>query len=212
MKYTNQDRINLLLVLGMFLAIFVLINAQQWIISAVIYLVMGAFCFNVSFRWSKIGKKSDLEGIDNNWIKDALVGLGLGILTIIMGSIFSFIGAIGIPNVQTVIGTVGRFLIVVIFAPLFEETFFGDYMMDFFNSKIGLPLFFSIPLTGVIFSLYHTSAYGGSLTLASGSFFSAFLMGCIFRILSEKQNSLIGSIIFHATLNFYIGFVTLSVI
>ena len=47
---------------------------------------------------------------------------------------------------------------------------------------------------------------------ASGIFGLVALMGFIFGIVSERQNSLLGSIMYHATLNFYIGFITLNVI
>lgn len=208
----SKKRISILLVLALFLATFVLINAQEFLLAAFIYIVMGVMSLFLYNQWGKFGKFGDLEGIDSNFIKDGLVGLGLGIVTIILGSIFSFIGAIGIPPVQSIAGTLGRFLIIVPIASIFEEVFFRDLMLDFFDNKLKFPLIVSNIIVAIAFSLFHLSAYGESLSAAGGSFLSAAIMGFIFGIVSERQNSLAGSIMYHGTLNTYIGFIKLNVI
>jgi membrane protease YdiL (CAAX protease family) len=163
-------------------------------------------------QWNKFGNLSDIEGLDDNWGINALIGLGFGILTIIVGHFVSFIGAIGIPSVQSIAGTVGRFLIIVPTAAIFEEVFFRDFLQDLLESKIGLNKYLTIGIVSVAFSLFHLAAYGNSLSAAGGSFISAAIMGFVFGIVTEKRNSLASSIAYHATLNAWIGFVKLSVI
>lgn len=208
----QNERAMKLLVFAMFLAVFVFVNAGQYVAAAATYMGMGIVSLIFYNQWSKVGRKSDLEGLNDNFIKDAFVGLVLGIFTIILGNIFSFIGAIGIPPVASVAGTIGRFLIIVPCAAIFEEVFFRDQLMDFLNSKLGLNKLFSILITACAFATFHLAAYGGSLSAAGGSFLSAGIMGFIFGIVTEKQNSLAGSIFYHGILNLYIGFVTLGVI
>lgn len=208
----SRGRIKIMLILALFLATFVFVNAQEYGIASVIYLIMGVLSLNLYSQWGTVGKVSDLEGIDGNFIHDAFIGFMLGVGTIVLGKFVSFIGVIGIPQVQSIAGTVGRFLIVVPIAAIFEEVFFRDFLIDFFDSKIGLPKILSNLFTAFGFSLFHLAAYGDSLSAASGSFFSAALMGFIFGLVSERQNSLAGSIAYHMTLNAWIGFVKLSVV
>lgn len=208
----SKDRASILIVGALFLATFVLINAQEFLIASFIYIVMGIMSLVLYSRWGSFGKLGNLKGIDNNFVTDALVGLGLGIGTIVLGSFVSFIGAIGIPPVQSIAGTVGRFIIIVPSASIFEEVFFRDLLSDFFKSKLKLGFLIANILTAIAFSMFHLVAYGESLALAGGSFLSAGIMGFIFGLVTEKQNSIIGSIFYHATLNFWIAFATLSVI
>src|SRR3990167_10160409 len=169
-----RDRILILLVGISFLLVWVLVNAQQFIFGAVAYLVISAFCVFMYSQWGNFGKVNDLEGLDDKWGINALIGLGLGVGTIILGHFFSFIGVIGIPNVQSVAGVVGKFVLIVIVAPIAEEVFFRDFLHDFLESKLGLPRIVSIILSGfVFFAIFHLLAYGSSLQAQSGSFFTA---------------------------------------
>lgn len=211
-KKEDKDRIMVLLVIGLFLATWVFVNSQQYVQGAVSYALIGAISLFLYNRWGTFGRVSDIEGIDSNWVKDGLIGLGLGVGTIFLGQFVSFIGVIGIPQVSSVAGTVGRFIIIVPLASIFEEVFFRDFFHDLWESKIGVPRLFATLITAVGFSVFHLSAYGESLSSAGGSFFSAGLMGFIFGIVTEKQNSLIGSIFYHATLNFYLSFFVLKVV
>jgi len=208
-----RNRIFILIVLVATLLIWVLVNSQQWVIGVLIYLVMGSFCIFLYSQWGNFGKVSDLEGLDDHWIINSLIGVGLGIGTIILGKWFTFFGVIGIPsNLAVNLGTVGRFVIVCIAAPVIEEVFFRDFLHDLFESKIGLNRYISIGIVAVAFSLTHLLVYGASLTAAGGSFFSAALMGFIFGIVTETRNSLAASIMYQFVLNVYLGFFVLSVI
>lgn len=208
----SKSRIKVVLVFGLFLATFVLINSREFILAAFLYIVIGVLALNLYEQWGKIGRVEDLEGIDKNFITDGLVGLGLGIGTILLARFIPILGAMGIPQVQSIAGALGKALIIIPIASIFEETFFRDFLLDFLDNKIGLPLILSNLITAVGFSFFHLAAYGESLSAAGGSFFSAALMGFIFGLVSERQNSLAGSIMYHATLNTWIGFIKLNVI
>lgn len=207
-----KDRISILIVLISFLLIWVLINSQQFVFAVIAYLVIGGFCLFLYSQWGKFGRISDIEGIGDKWGIDLLIGLGLGVGTIILGQIFSFIGAIGIPPVQSIAGIIGRFIIIVPVASIFEATFFNDFLHDLLESKMGIPRIISMLIVAICFSFFHLVAYGNSLQASGGSFFSAGLMGFIFGLVTEWRNSLAVNFSYHATLNSWIGFVKLGVI
>lgn len=207
LKKESRQRALILLVLGLFLAMFVLINAQEFIVGAFVYIVMGGLSIFLYTQWGKLGAASDLEGIDKNWVKDGLVGIGLGIATIALSSIIPTIGAIGLPPVQSIAGILGRFILVVPCAMIFEEVFFRDKLMDFLDSKLKFPKIPSIIITAIAFSAFHLAVYGETLEAVGGSFLSAAIMGFIFGIVTELQNSLAGSITYHGTLNIWLGFI-----
>lgn len=209
----NYNRASILLVAALFATLFVLINSQEFILAAIIYIVIALVSLSLYRQWGTFGRTGKLMGIDDNFVKDFLVGIGLGVGTIILGSIFPVIGALGIPNVQSIAGTVGRFVIIVISAPIFEEILFRDFILDFFDEKFtNLPFIFANVIQATLFSLYHLVAYGDSLSAASGSFLTAGLMGLLFGFLRLKQKSVIGSIAWHMVLNLYLGFIVLAVI
>ncbi len=207
-----KDRASIAIVMVSVLIIWVLVNSQLQTFAVVVYLVMGSFCLFLYSQWGNFGKVSDLEGLDDNWGINALIGFGLGIVTIILGNFFSFIGAIGIPPVQSIAGTLGKFIIIVPVASLFEEIFFRDFLQDLLESKLGLPKYLTTGIVAASFSVFHLVAYGNSLKAAGGSFFSAALMGFIFGVITEKRNSLASSIAYHGTLNSWLGFIKLNVI
>lgn len=213
-KKINKEKTRIInvIVFGLFLLAFVAVNAQQYVAGAIAYAFVGILTIFLYNQWGTFGSRSDLEGVDDNFMKDSLIGVGLGIGTLFLGAFVPFIGAIGIPPVASIAGIVGRFIVIVPGAAIFEETFFRGVVMDFFDSKLKVNKYVAIIITAIFFSLFHLVAYGQNLRATGGSFFSAALMGFIFGIVSEKQNSLIGSIFYHATLNAYIGFVKLAVI
>lgn len=213
-KLKDRQRATTLLVLGLFATIFVLINAQQLLFGALVYIVLGIITLFLYSQWSNIGRESkESIGIDDNFYQDALVGFGLGVATIVLSFISPLIGTLGIPNVQSIAGTIGRFIIIVISAPIFEEIFFRGFILDFFDEKFtNLPFIVANLITATLFSLYHILAYGENLSAVSGSFLTAGLMGFIFGYVRLKQKSVIGSITYHSTMNLYIGFVSLAII
>lgn len=153
-----------------------------------------------------------LVGIDKNWVTDAFIGIGIFFVWIFAGNIFPFIGAIGIPQVQSVVGVIGKFLIICVAAPIFEELLFRDFILDFFDRKIvDSPFFVAAIISSLLFSFFHLAAYGESLSAASGSFVSAFLAGIVFSYQRKYTNSNISNIVTHALINFFIGFFTLAV-
>jgi len=209
----SQYRIKLLLVGLLFVLTYFLVNAQQYAYGFLIYIVMGTLSLFFYNSWSKISKVGDLEGLGDNWIKNAFIGIGLGIATIIVGHFITFVGAIGVPSVpSSIVSAVSRFVIIVPSAMIFESVFFLDFFVDFLQSKLKLNKWTSLVVMGIFASLFHLVAYGGNLQASGGNFFSAFLMFFLFGWLAEYQNDLSGAITWHGTLNVFIGFITLNVI
>ena len=208
-----RDRASVVLLVALFATVFVLINSQQYLLGAIIYIVIGLMSLSLYRQWAKIGKPGNLVGIDDDFVKDFIVGVLLGVGTIFLSTISPFIGTLGIPNVQSIAGTIGRFTIIVIAAPIFEEILFRDFILDALQSKIAnFPFIVANLITAALFSFYHLTAYGESLSAVSGSFITAALMGFIFGIVRYYQKSVAGAIAYHMVLNLYIGFISLAVI
>ncbi len=210
----NINRAIILLVGVIFISMWVLINAGQLLFAGIIYIAMPIVSIFLYQQWKLFGKKGKLEGIDANWITDFFLwGVLPAIGFIILGQFIPGIAAIGLPNVQSIAGTIGRFLIIVIAAPVAEELFFRDLIHDFFDEKfINLSFFFSAVITSILFALYHFLAYSESLKAAGGSFFTAALAGLGFSYLNKFTNSNAGNIGAHLTLNIWLGFLKLAVI
>lgn len=157
---------------------------------------------------AKSKKTSSILGIDKNFIADSFKGLLIGLVIVFLGKIFSFVGAIGIPlNLAIGLDDLGRILVIGFIAPVVEEIFFRQFVLSFFDDKleknfnIKIPFIFSAIITGVIFAIFHLAAYGGSLSAAGGSFFSASLIGVLFAYQVKWFKSIIPSIITHMVLN-----------
>lgn len=208
----NVSIVEKVLVATLFVSLFFIVNAQNYAFGFIIYTIMGIVEIFLYTSWSKITKKSDLEGLSDKALRNFFIGVGIGIAIIILGSFIPGLGAIGIPNVQSIVGIAARFFVICVFAPIFEVVFFEDLLQDFFNSFLGWNIHISIILQAALGSIFHLSAYGNSLAQSSGSFFSAFLMFIVFGYLVEKQNDDAGAIGMHMTLNIFIGFVKLAVI
>ena len=158
--------------------------------------------------------ENKLVGIDKDILKDGLIGIIIGIGIIFLGKLSPAIGAIGIPNVQSIAGATAKFIIIVLLAPIFEELFFRDVVLDFFDSKVKriIPYFLAALISSALFSIFHLFAYGESLSAVSGSFFTAFLMGMVFAYVRKFTNSNMGNITLHMVLNYWIGFGQLAIV
>lgn len=149
--------------------------------------------------------KPGLNGIDDNWIIDSIIGIGVAVGMIFLGSISSLFGAIGIPSIPaSLAGDIGRFIIIVIAAPIFEELFFREIINNFFTDKLKFNILISIIVTSALFALFHLTAYGGSLVGASGAFVSVFIAGLVFAVIRHYTKSNAGNILAHATYNFWV--------
>lgn len=154
--------------------------------------------------------KDTLIGIDKNIGTDFIIGLISAISFIVLGSVFSIIGAIGIPSLSaSVAGEIGKWIIIVIGASIFETFFFFEFVLDFWDNKFknlgfDIPYFLAGLLTSVMFALFHFVAYSGSLSAGGGSFISAGIIGFGWVYLRKWTNSLLPLVISHAILNAWI--------
>lgn len=221
MKLENKfKRVGILLALLLTVFAYFLVNAGQYAFAFLIYVVLGGIGIFGYVFLNKLSLSGDLEGLGDHWVRNSLIGIGLGILTIILGSLVSFVGAIGIPSVPaSVVTSLARFIIIVPGAMIFESVFFLDYVMGLLMillTSLGVKekpaRIISLIIMSLLASLFHFVAYGGSLSATGGSFLSAFVMFLLFGILAEKQNDLAGAMTWHGVINAWIGFVKLNVI
>ena len=209
----NINRATLVLVATIFIAMWVLINSQQFLISAIIYVALPLVSIVLYRQWKFFGRKGKLEGIEGDWIKDSLIGVAAAIGFIVVGFFIPGIAAIGLPNVQSIAGTIGRFAVLIILSPISEELFFREIFHDFFDEKfVNMPFFIAAVITSLAFAGFHFLAYGSSLAAAGGSFLTAGVAGLGFSYLSKYTNSHAANIAAHMTLNLYLAYIVLSVV
>lgn len=146
-----------------------------------------------------------LFGIDDNWILDSIIGIGVALTMIFLSKITTIIGVIGIPFFpESLAGELGRLAIICISAPIFEELFFREVIQDFIQNKLHLGLIIGLIGSSLLFMAYHLTAYGGQFVGASGSFITVFIAGMIFGGIRLATKSNIGNIFAHATFNFWV--------
>lgn len=190
-----------------------MINSQQFFLAGLIYIAIPVVSIFLYRQWEYFGRKGNLMGISQKWLRNFFIGVSFAVGFIIVGIIIPGIEAIGLPNVQSISGTIGRFLIIVIAAPVAEELFFRDLVLDFFNEKwVDLPFFVAALIQAVGFAFYHFFAYGESLQAAGGSFFTAGIAGLGFAYLNKYTKGNASNIGAHITLNIWLGFIKLAVI
>jgi len=213
MKNKNVNRAILVSVFIIFISLWVLINSGQLLFAGIIYIAVPIVSIFLYKQWDLFGKKGKLEGINEKWIKDFFLwgvlpaGGFIGLSQFIPG-----LASIGLPNVQSIAGDLGRILITVIAAPVSEELFFRDLFHDFFESKLNLSFFIAAVITSLAFAMYHFVAYGESLRNSGGSFFTAALAGLGFSYLNKITKSNAGNIGAHMTLNLYLVVIKLGLI
>ena len=149
-----------------------------------------------------------LAGIDDNWIQDTLIGLGIGgfifFLLKFVPAMSMFLG-IGLPSIPLAVGTTSKYLIIVVSAAIFETTVFQDILLDLFDEKLyDLPFIVANIGQAIAFALYHFVAYGSSLSAAGGSLLSAGIFGFMMGYIRKGTNSILPVIIIHGILNFTI--------
>ncbi len=122
--------------------------------------------------------------------KQALIGLLLGIAVIVINRLFpSF--SIGFPVLPN--ATVAeKFFIIVFLIPIGEELAFRMVLpgiLDIASNNIlkivKLPLLIKGIIIGLIFAIFHFTAYGASIEAASASFILASLFGFSMSLLAE---------------------------
>lgn len=140
--------------------------------------------------------------IGPEWKKDVyigiLVGLGFVLLNILAPSI-----AIGLPSLGLSVSDTARFIVIGLLAPIIEEIVFRGAFFGLFNNwwrNVAL----AAVASALIFSVYHLTAYGGSIASASGAFIGAMLFGIIATILVLWRGNLLVGMIPHAIFNIFL--------
>ena len=148
----------------------------------------------------EINKKGTLTGV--------LVAAAFVVLNTVLSATFVF----NIPEVQVVSDVVGRWVIIVFIAPVLEELFFKYGLFGIITSSLRAPVIAGVLLVSGIFTLYHFTAYGGTV-LNSAAFIGAFVFSAVTLGVAVKQNNIYPSILTHALFNAYLfGVKTLAFI
>lgn len=149
--------------------------------------------------------KTSLFGIDDGWLMDGAIGIFVAVALIFISKISPIIGVIGIPYAPaSLVGELGRFLIVVVSAPIFEEIFFREITQDFIQNKLRFGLIIGMIGSALAFMIFHLVAYGGSFAGTQGAFITVFLIGMVFSWIRLVTKSNIGNILCHAVMNLWI--------
>ena len=153
-----------------------------------------------------------IPGINKKILAGVLSGIGVFIVIIVLNFIIPNFGTIGIPNVQSIASETGRFITIVIIAPIIETFFFFGIILFFFQEKLFKGKFqfiISSIITSTIFSLFHINAYG-NFSSSNADFILAGVMGLVFSYQTKFAKSVIPAIVTHVLINLWIGFITLA--
>lgn len=139
----------------------------------------------------------EMIGIGQNWRRDILLGLLFGTIFIV-ANIFTGI-SIGLPSLPAQV--VGKYGIVSVLAPIFEEAGFRGVLL-FLTGGFGLIPLYLINI--ITFSLFHYVAYGASLAAMSASFIGAGLFAAFAVFVTLRYKSILPAIITHAIFNTFL--------
>lgn len=189
-----------------------LVNADGFILPAIMQIVLIFMSIGWILVFNKFGKKVRLIGIDRNIGVDFLIGIGIGIGIIIL-TFFNIIGSFLLPYVPASFTTdLGTFNITVLGAMIMESVLFFMLMINFFDEKldswnINLPFVVAVIISGLIFAFYHYYTYilaGGTVNDVIGSFISIIIVTFIWGYTMKWTKSILPLIISHGIINFYL--------
>lgn len=136
----------------------------------------------------------EMIGVSGNWKKDILIGSIAG-AAFILANIFTGI-AIGLPSLPAQV--VGKYGIVSVLAPIFEEVGFRSVLL-FLTAGFGTLALYAINIA--TFSLFHYLAYGASLAAMSANFIGAGLFAAFAVWVTIRYKSILPAIICHMIFN-----------
>ncbi len=136
----------------------------------------------------------DMIGVGGHWKRDILIGLIAGFI-FILANVFTGI-SIGLPSLPAQV--VGKYGIVSVLAPVFEEVGFRSVLL-FLTAGFGTVALYAINI--VTFSLFHYVAYGASLAAMSANFIGAGLFAAFAVWVTLRYKSILPAIICHAIFN-----------
>lgn len=139
----------------------------------------------------------EMIGVGQNWKRDILLGLLFGVI-FIAANIFTGI-SIGLPSLPAQL--VGKYGIVSVLAPIFEEAGFRGVLL-FLTGGFGT--FFIYAINIIAFALFHYAAYGASLAAMSASFIGAGLFAGFAVFTTLRYKSILPAIITHAIFNTFL--------
>lgn len=140
--------------------------------------------------------------IGSEWKKDLAIGFLVGIGFILLNMLSPTI-AIGLPSLGLSVSDTARLIVIGLLAPVIEEIVFRGAFLGLFRMFIVSPIIYTI-FPALVFSVYHLTAYGGSIASASGAFLGAMLFAIVATILVLWRGNLLVAIIPHSLFNIFL--------
>lgn len=198
-----------LLLIGLVVSFFIAFNGADTNvkISMMAYAVVSAVLIVIitgakGLEFSLVG-----DALGGDILKGFLVG-GAFIVLNQMNSAFS----LGAP--AALLSLEAAFLVaaIVIVAPIVEEFLFRGLLYPFLYNSLGENNWVAMPLTGIIFAVFHFTVYGGFLALkySPGLFVGAFMFGTVMCYFVQQTHgisritTLETPIVAHAVFNAYL--------
>ena len=144
---------------------------------------------------------------DINLGSEAALGIGIGLLFIVLNSVFGLV--IGIPTLAFSSDT-EKYIVRDVVAPIAEELGFRA-VLPFILLAIGVPLILVGIINVIGFSLFHYAAYGSNFAAASDLFIGAGLFAIAAFLITYFNSDFgefqvpIAAIIAHAIINTWLG-------
>lgn len=151
------------------------------------------------------GVVATLYGIDDNWPKDAVLGLVIGFLFISLMSATSV--SMGSPApiypltpIAEQISILSTLIVIGFLAPVGEESLFRGIFMWFGWQNLKY-FTLAIIIVGIAFAAFHYTSYGAHLPAA---YVGAFIFSTIACIVTFQTKSLLPAIIMHSMVNIHL--------
>lgn len=204
--HPNFRRIIMLLVVYLFVASWIQINYQSD--TGAVYIAMGLISLLVYALAESLGLKdviNKLIGIDDNWTVDAVVGLVIGfVIIMVMEATFVTMGYPSAIYPQTAfaekITLLSTLIVVGFLAPVGEEVAFRGVFVWFAWSNLR---FYTVAviLSSAAFAAFHYQAYSATLVSA---YVGAFIIGTLLALTATQTKSLLPGIVIHAMINIHL--------
>ncbi len=204
----SKNRMIILIIITLVILSWTLINANGFILPAIIYMVLGAVSIFLILIFDKFGNKSNIYGISKNFGKDLLIGCLFGGGFILIQS-FNIIGSVLIPYIPaSLVQDFGRISIIVLGAGVIESIFFLSLLTPFLDEKlkdfgIDLPFIIALLLVCILFPIFHATAYG-QVSATIGSYISAGVFLFASGLIMRYSKSITPLVISHMLINFWI--------
>lgn len=211
-KKENGRVIKFFIVPTLLISFLLAFSVAELRVAGILYVVMDLYAL---FIFSQPRYKEEIFGISSNILAPLVIGVGTGIGFLIL-TIISPIFSLLTPTIPFTVSEDVRFFIIVIIAPLAEESWRSatiGLIREIYRTKINI----AIVISAILFAALHLGVYGigfgalqtwlglyGQFTAIVGFLFVALLFGLLAGYMNKTFNTILPATIAHIIINFWL--------